>query len=288
MNIGEKIKELRASKMMTQKELAGDVITRNMLSQIENGSANPSLSTLNYLAERLGVPVGYLVSGGEAGEAFYKKSSNYNNIIHAYKSGEWAICRDLCISCLSDGEDNELMYMLCTASAELGILNFEDGQLKMAQALFDEALEYAPRTVFDTSGTVYKISCYVNIMYEISPTLSVDVPELPEREAFVFKSDFCRYSEAFFANDLPKDESEWENKSYFYALNAKNLISSEKYDPACSLLTYVCGDEKLPKPVIYLALSDYEICCKETEEYKDAYETAQIKLHLFEKMLADI
>ena len=41
--IGEKIKALRISKRMTQSELAGDQITRNMLSLIENGSALPSL-----------------------------------------------------------------------------------------------------------------------------------------------------------------------------------------------------------------------------------------------------
>ena len=36
MKLGEKIKKLRTSKLMTQSELAGDMITRNMLSQIEN------------------------------------------------------------------------------------------------------------------------------------------------------------------------------------------------------------------------------------------------------------
>jgi transcriptional regulator with XRE-family HTH domain len=32
MNVGEKIRELRLAKLMTQAELAGDHITRNMLS----------------------------------------------------------------------------------------------------------------------------------------------------------------------------------------------------------------------------------------------------------------
>ena len=50
MKIGEKIKSVRASKMMTQAELAGDGITRNMLSKIENGTALPSLTTLLYFA----------------------------------------------------------------------------------------------------------------------------------------------------------------------------------------------------------------------------------------------
>ena len=39
MSIGEKIKNVRTAKMLTQKDLAGDAITRNMLSKIENGVA---------------------------------------------------------------------------------------------------------------------------------------------------------------------------------------------------------------------------------------------------------
>ena len=42
MNLGEKIKNLRISKNITQSALSGAKITRNMLSQIENGKAMPS------------------------------------------------------------------------------------------------------------------------------------------------------------------------------------------------------------------------------------------------------
>ena len=61
MNIGEKIRELRVAKLMTQAELAGSHITRNMLSCIENGSAQPSLSTILYIAKRLNVPAGFVL-----------------------------------------------------------------------------------------------------------------------------------------------------------------------------------------------------------------------------------
>ena len=61
MDLGSKIKQLRIDKMMTQKELAGNEITRNMLSQIENGSARPSMDTLRYLAGQLGKPVSYFL-----------------------------------------------------------------------------------------------------------------------------------------------------------------------------------------------------------------------------------
>lgn len=48
--LGKLIKEARISKKMTQSEVVGDFITRNMLSQIENGLASPSMRTLQYLA----------------------------------------------------------------------------------------------------------------------------------------------------------------------------------------------------------------------------------------------
>ena len=67
MNIGEKIRELRVAKLMTQSELAGSHITRNMLSCIENGTAQPSLSTILYIASRLNVPAGFLLA--EEGDA---------------------------------------------------------------------------------------------------------------------------------------------------------------------------------------------------------------------------
>ena len=74
MNIGEKIKDLRQSKMMTQQQLAGDMITRNMLSRIENGAALPSVPTVVYLADRLNIPAGYLLADDK--DAFlYQKIS---------------------------------------------------------------------------------------------------------------------------------------------------------------------------------------------------------------------
>ena len=46
---------------MTQSDVVGDFITRNMLSQIESGTANPSVKTLTYLAKVLQLPVNYLL-----------------------------------------------------------------------------------------------------------------------------------------------------------------------------------------------------------------------------------
>ena len=57
MTLGEKILQARQQAGLSQRQLCGEMITRNMLSQIEHGTARPSMDTLRYLASRLGKPV---------------------------------------------------------------------------------------------------------------------------------------------------------------------------------------------------------------------------------------
>lgn len=66
--LGKRIKEARLAKKMTQTEVVGTFITRNMLSQIESGSATPSLKTLEYLAGVLDIPIQTLIPDGREGD----------------------------------------------------------------------------------------------------------------------------------------------------------------------------------------------------------------------------
>ncbi len=68
MDLGQKIKQARLEAGLSQRALCGDTITRNMLSQIENGTAKPSVETLQFLAEGLGKPVGYFLDPEPASE----------------------------------------------------------------------------------------------------------------------------------------------------------------------------------------------------------------------------
>lgn len=61
MTLGEKIKQARLEAGLSQRQLCGDEVTRNMLSQIENGAAQPSMGTLSYFAARLGKTVSYFL-----------------------------------------------------------------------------------------------------------------------------------------------------------------------------------------------------------------------------------
>lgn len=61
MTLGEKLRTARLEAGLSQRQLCGEIITRNMLSQIENGSANPSMTTLSALASRLGRPLSWFL-----------------------------------------------------------------------------------------------------------------------------------------------------------------------------------------------------------------------------------
>jgi len=64
MELGEKLRLARLEAGLSQRQLCGEEITRNMLSQIEHGTAKPSMKTLQYLAARLEKPVGYFLEDG--------------------------------------------------------------------------------------------------------------------------------------------------------------------------------------------------------------------------------
>ena len=59
MTMGQRILAARLAAGLSQRELAGEEITRNMLSSLEHDTANPSVATLRYLSKRLGRSVGY-------------------------------------------------------------------------------------------------------------------------------------------------------------------------------------------------------------------------------------
>ena len=63
--LGATIKKYRKDKKMTLAELAGDRLTKGMLSLIENGKAQPSMDSLHYIAERLEVDVAQLMGEGQ-------------------------------------------------------------------------------------------------------------------------------------------------------------------------------------------------------------------------------
>lgn len=62
MSLGQKIRDLRIAKGLTQTELGAGLVTASMISQIEGDKANPSYPVLESLAKRLETPLEYFLA----------------------------------------------------------------------------------------------------------------------------------------------------------------------------------------------------------------------------------
>ena len=96
MTLGEKIRQARQALGISQRQLCGEEITRNMLSLIENGAASPSMKTLTVLAERLGKPVSYFLdeTAPDPGE-LVASADNLRKARQAMEAGKYLYARQL-------------------------------------------------------------------------------------------------------------------------------------------------------------------------------------------------
>ncbi len=297
MNIGERIRELRISKLMTQADLAGDRITRNMLSCIENGSANPSLSTIVYIAGRLGVPAGFLLAE-QGDEMAFRKMSNLSNIKKAYTTGDVQSCRSLCLSGCPEPDD-EISLLLANCDAGIAVEEFWSGKLRSSCRFFDEALSYTEKTIYSTDAIEAEIRVYFRYMERISHTLYSDL--LDEEKVLSVKSNtvLSQYLDALYALDdgdvsvaeqlIDRLTNSGENSFFKAHLQNKLLIADKNYKQAQKALQQLLQDSNMPlnKIELYTVLEDLEICCRENEDYKNAYRYASEKVELLEQLLQE-
>lgn len=87
MELGEKLRRARLEAGLSQRQLCGEEITRNMLSLIENGSAKPSMKTLQYLSARLGKSVSFFL---EEEGAVAPNHSVMTSARRLYDAGDYA------------------------------------------------------------------------------------------------------------------------------------------------------------------------------------------------------
>lgn len=301
MNIGKKIKKLRGEKLMTQSELAGNEITRNMLSRIENGAALPSLSTIIYLASKLGVPAGYLLSEGDE-EFLYHKTNAIKNIKRAYIDKNFELCRDMCITSF-DEYDDELELILADSCLEIAKEDLRRGHLHRASLYLDEAIRHAKKTMFDCTLQKNGICLMFEMLKNISPSLDSDEADVDVIEGLLYpivhKSLFCKYLTVILdvnkyelfdqeISGLDIEKLPERDKTLVLHLKARKYIANEDFAKALTTLKAVMDSEiGSQRLVLYFACSDMEICCRETDDYKGAYESAQNKIEILEHMLLE-
>jgi transcriptional regulator with XRE-family HTH domain len=301
MEIGKKIKRLRTEKLITQSELVGDEITRNMLSRIENGAALPSLGTVVYLAKKLGVPAGYLLSEGDE-EFIFHKTAAIKNIKRAYVDKNFELCRDICLTTF-DELDDELELILTDCCIGIAEERIRSGRLHEACNYLDEAIGHAEKTMFDTTTQSNSIAIMFEMLKAISPALdSNETDTIISEDLFhpaVFGNIFCKYITVIldidkyrlFTDDIAKHSDNIHSEDeilYIMHLQARKQIVDGDFKSALITLRSIIDAETVPERLLlYMACADMEICCRETDDYKGAYEFSQNKLEILEHMLAE-
>ncbi len=291
-NIGEKIRRLRQNRKMTQSELAGDQITRNMLSCIENGAALPSLPTVWYLAERLEVPAGFLLAEGDD-DRIWRKMNEIANIKRVFERGDPRICLALCRSCEEEADDEIFMIMaqccLMIAAEEL-----DAGRLKQCCTVLDEAVSIAERSMYNAEMIRHTAALYFRFLRGLSQSLYPEAP-LDVEDCFLGATQpFCRYilaREALDEGDRARVENYLqrvrEDDPWGILLRAHRDTLDGEFEGARQLLMRLLHAENAnSRPLVYYVFCDLEICCRETGDFRGAYEYSQDKVHLLESMLA--
>ena len=147
MELGQRLKQARLEAGLSQRQLCADLITRNMLSQIENGSARPSMDTLCALAGRLGKPVSFFLNEDTA-------APNQQSVVqarNAFSSGNYgealALLADYADDGVFDAEAHLVQALCCLTQAQAAI---EQGRLPYAKTLLQTAQEAGEKTPYYT------------------------------------------------------------------------------------------------------------------------------------------
>ena len=132
-------------------------------------------------------------------------------------------------------------------------------------------------------------------MRNISPSVYSDCADLDIHHGLAASDDFCRYAEMLEMiengkrDDVALYVSEDRKKDIFTVhLHAKlEMIGKDHAEARHLLLDILNSDESVPFPVMYDVFRDLEICCRETGDFKGAYEYSGDKVVMLEKMLSE-
>ncbi|MBR5869406.1 MAG: helix-turn-helix transcriptional regulator [Clostridia bacterium] len=203
LTLGEKIRRRRRELHLTQEALAGESVTRILISRIESGDVNPSLETLKYLAERLGVPAGYLLTEEDDLLQFLLpriKEELRDKYRRGDDAGVFALCEQYGL------QDEETSMILCECAVRLGGRAYERGATAEASEWFDRALSYAEKTPYHTEfvlGEAVLCKAMLAEMADEAPSVFLD----SYAEALGRAVDWDRYLLLRFFADLKQRDA---------------------------------------------------------------------------------
>lgn len=254
MELGQRIKAARLEKGLSQRQLCGEVITRNMLSQIESGRARPSMVTLSYLAQQLGKSVSYFL---DEDTLTSPNQARMERARAAFAGGDFkAAVEELTAFREPDGsfvEEKQLIaYISYIKMAERAI---QEQRLPYALSLLEKAA--ALQGIYITGALRAQAQTLTAMAGKGAPP-DIDGILLLKAQRALEHGDAVRAA-AFL------DSAEAQGGDRWRLLRGQAAVALEDYEAAKALL------EQVQCPESYALL---EVCCRETGDFKGAYEYA--------------
>lgn len=181
MNLGERIKELRKEQGLTLVDLAGSKITKGMLSLIENNKSNPSMDTLEYLAEKLGITVSYLTQEGDS--EWTKKILERSELYNAFDFPTELITEEILpnIDKIAQSNDGMVIYHL------IRVYHRYTGQKEKAEKITDLIEKFYKSIGLEHLAVTDKMNNAVSMLYERDYKNAYETTKQLEAEVEKFK-----------------------------------------------------------------------------------------------------
>ena len=263
--LGQRLKQARIEAGLSQRQLCGQEITRNMLSQIESGKAKPSMQTLQYLAQQLGKPVSWFL---EEDTVTSPNQQIMEAARQAYAGREYAHCLEQLQAYQSPDAlfDWEMQLLFGLSAMALAEQARTEGRDIYAASLLEKAGQAGQQTPYYTPAMERE---RLLILYEIQPEkaeelaslLPADDRELMLRARALQAGDDWEESTKVLSAVRKKDGE-------YHCLLGKAFMEQREYARAVS--HFLQAEQDYPQ----LCIKALEICYRELEDYKMAYHYA--------------
>ena len=264
MELGKKIREARLEAGLSQRQLCADVITRNMLSQIENGSARPSMDTLRSLAERLGKTLSYFLEE----EAITSPNQELmDRARKTFETGDPAAAREILEQYKAPDPvfDREYHLVLALCLMELAKQALAENRRPYAEALLQQAAEAGSLTPYYTPAMERE---RLLLLAAVSPAPSVEAA-LPRDDRELLLRAEAALVRSEYDLGLACLEAAWDRESpRWHLLRGETALALKDYDTAAT--HYRKAEAHYPTQVH----PRLEVCFRELGDFKKAYEYA--------------
>lgn len=254
MTMGQRILAARQAAGLSQRQLAGDEMTRNMLSALEHDGANPSVATLRYLSERLGKPVSYFL-GEDAPEI-----PEYPQLVQArsaYDAGEYRVCMDILGKIEAPGEILE---------REVGLLRILAAMSLAEEMTAQERRPYAKRLLEQAREESVHCPYFTEPLAERLKLLEAEAGgagALPNVDRVLLGRARGALADGQWQTGLACLDAAEERTQDWQLLRGKALFAGERYAEAAQHFHRVEDAVDVRR--------ELEICYRELEDYKMAY-----------------